>query len=93
MMKNISIRLSLLALVVSILLPVDSSVKQLSSNRRTGVSIAIRSGSPLPTPTPPGLNLVAMSGSPLPTPTPPGLSLVATSGSPLPTPTPPGLAS
>jgi hypothetical protein len=33
MMKNIWIRLSLLALVVSIVLPVNSSVKHLSSNR------------------------------------------------------------
>ena len=93
MMKSIYVRLGFLVLAVLIVLPVNSSVKQLSSNRRAGVSVAIRSGSPLPTPTPPGLILVATSGSPLPTPTPPGLSLVATSGSPLPTPTLPGLAS
>jgi len=76
MMKNISIRLSLLALVVSIVLPVDSSVKQSSSNRQAGVSVAILSGSPLPTPTPPGFNFVAASGSPLPTPTPPGIGVL-----------------
>jgi hypothetical protein len=89
--KNISIRLSLLALAVVILLPVNRSVKILSSNQHAGVSAAILSGSPLPTPTPPGYSLVAKSGSPLPTPTPPRFSLVAKSGSPLPTPTPPGL--
>jgi hypothetical protein len=93
MKKNISIRLGFLVLAISIVLPVNSSVKQLSSNRRAGVSVAIRSGSPLPTPTPPGFSLAATSGSPLPTPTPPGLSIIARSGSPLPTPTPPGFAS
>jgi hypothetical protein len=92
MKENISTRLSLLALAISIVLPVNSSVKQLCSNRHAGVSTAILSGSPLPTPTPPSLNLVATSGSPLPTPTPPSLGLVAASGSPLPTPTPPSLA-
>lgn len=75
MMKNISIRLSLLALEVSIVLPVNSSVKHLSSNRQAGVSVAILSGSPLPTPTPPGLGFVAASGSPLPTPTLPGIGV------------------
>jgi hypothetical protein len=74
MKKNISIRLGFLALAVSIVLPVNSSVKLLSSNRPARVSVAIRSGSPLATPTPPGLSLVATSGSPLPTPTPPGLA-------------------
>ena len=88
MKKIISIRLALYVLAISILLPVNSSVKHLSSNQQAGVTVAILSGSPLPTPTPPGSGLVAKSGSPLPTPTPPGFSVVA-SGSPLPTPTPP----
>jgi hypothetical protein len=94
MMKNISIRLSLLALAVLIVLPVNSSVKQFSSNPQAGASVAILSGSPLQTPTPPGSSVIGRSGSPLPTPTPPppGLSLVEVSGSPLPTPTPPGLS-
>jgi hypothetical protein len=40
------------------------------------------SGSPLPTPTPPGLSLFATSGSPLPTPTPPppGLGVLTVEG-------------
>ena len=76
MMKSISIRLSLLALAVSIVLPVNSSVKQLSSNPQAGVSVAIRSASPLPTPTPPGSSVIGRSGSPLPTPTPPGLGVL-----------------
>jgi hypothetical protein len=93
MMKNISIRLSLLALALLIVLPVNSSVKKISSNPQTGVSVAILSGSPLQTPTPPGSSVIGRSGSPLPTPTPPPPgSLVDVSGSPLPTPTPPGFS-
>jgi hypothetical protein len=71
MKKNISIHLALLALAVSIVLPVNSSVKHLSSNR-AAVSVAVLSGSPLPTPPPPpGFSVLAASGSPLPTPPPP----------------------
>ena len=55
MMKNISVRLALLVFAVLIVLPVDSSVKQLSSNRTAAVSVATLSGSPLPIPNPPGL--------------------------------------
>jgi len=90
MMKNISIRLSLLALVVSIVLPVDSSVKPSSSNRQAGVSVAILSGSPLPTPTPTGSSVIGRRAHLFRLLLPPGIGLVATSGSPLPTPTPPG---
>ena len=72
MKRNFSIHLALLAWVVSILLPVNSSVKQLSSNRAAVVSVAVLSGSPLPTPPPPpGFRVLAASGSPLPTPPPP----------------------
>ena len=93
MKKNISIHLALLAMVVLIVLPVNSSVKQFSSNPQAGVSVAILSGSPLQTHTPPGSSVIGRSGSPLPTPTPPPPgSLVDVSGSPLPTPTPPGFS-
>ena len=71
MMKNISVRLALLVFAVLIVLPVDSSVKQLSSNRTAAVSVATLSGSPLPIPNPPGF--INVSGSPLPIPNPPGL--------------------
>jgi hypothetical protein len=73
MKKNISIRLALLAMLVSIVLPVNSSVKQLSSNRGAAVSPTHLSGSPLPAPPlPPGFSASAASGSPLPAPPPPG---------------------
>jgi hypothetical protein len=72
MKKNISIRLALLAVVISIVLPVNSSVKHLSSNRNAAVSIALLSGSPLPAPPPPpSFSVSAASGSPLPAPPPP----------------------
>ncbi len=72
MKKNISIRLALLAMVVSIVLPVNSSVKHLSSNRAAAVSVAVLSGSPLPAPPPPpGFSASLASGSPLPAPPPP----------------------
>jgi hypothetical protein len=90
MKKIISIRLSLCLLVISILLPVNSSVKHLSSNRAAADSVAILSGSPLPLPTPP--SALRASGSPLPLPTPPGLGVLSVSGSPLPLPTPPGVS-
>jgi len=86
MRKSISIHLALLAIVVSIVLPVYGSVNHLSSNRVVGISVALDSGSPLPMPTPPGFAILNASGSPLPMPTPPGRSA---SGSPLPMPTPP----
>ena len=92
MKKNISIRLALVALAISIVLPVYSSVKHLSSNRAVAVSVAPLSGSPLPAPPPPGFTVSAVSGSPLPAPPPPGfsVSVAAVSGSPLPAPPPPG---
>jgi hypothetical protein len=72
MKRNISIHLALLALIISIVLPVNSSVKHLSSNRGAVVSFAVLSGSPLPTPPPPPrFSGSAISGSPLPTPPPP----------------------
>jgi hypothetical protein len=72
MKKNISVHLALLAMAVLIVLPVNSSVKHLSSNRAAAISVAALSGSPLPTPPPPpGLSVLAASGSPLPTPPPP----------------------
>jgi ABC-type Fe3+-hydroxamate transport system substrate-binding protein len=89
MKKNIILRLALAVLAVLIVLPVNSSVKQLSSNRIVSVSNTLRSGSPLPFPTPPARTAVAVSGSPLPFPTPPARTTVALSGSPLPFPTPP----
>ena len=90
MKKIISIRLSLCVLAISILLPVNSSVKHLSSNRAVAASASVLSGSPLPLPTPPS-GIIA-SGSPLPLPTPPGLGNLSASGSPLPLPTPPVLS-
>jgi hypothetical protein len=72
MKKDVSIRLALLAIVISIVLPVNSSVKHLSSNRAAAVSVALLSGSPLPAPPPPpGFSVLAASGSPLPAPPPP----------------------
>jgi len=72
MKKDVSIRLALLAIVISIVLPVNSSVKHLSSNRAAAVSVALLSGSPLPAPPPPpGFSVSAVSGSPLPAPPPP----------------------
>jgi len=91
MKKNIFLRLAFLVLAVLIVLPVNSSVKQLSSNRIAAVSNTLRSGSPLPFPTPPARATVALSGSPLPFPTPPARTAVAVSGSPLPFPTPPSV--
>jgi hypothetical protein len=73
MKKNISIHLALLAMVVLIVLPVNSSVKHLFSNRAAGVSVALDSGSPLPMPPPPGFAILTASGSPLPMPPPPGM--------------------
>lgn len=90
MAKNLCFRLLYIVLILSILLPVNSLVKQSSSNWTAFASAAVLSGSPLPPPTPPGPSVVALSGSPLPPPTPPGPSVVALSGSPLPPPTPPG---
>ena len=90
MVKNLCLRLASLVLVLSILLPVNSLVKQSSSNWTAPASAAVLSGSPLPPPTPPGPSFLALSGSPLPPPTPPGPSNLAVSGSPLPPPTPPG---
>ena len=93
MMKNISARLAMLVVAVLIVLPVNSSVKHLSSNRVGAVSVAMLSGSPLPMPpTPPRSILLIASGSPLPMPpTPPRSILLSASGSPLPMPpTPPG---
>jgi hypothetical protein len=92
MKKNISIPQAFVALAISIVLPVYSSVKLLSSNRTAAVSVALLSGSPLPAPPPPGSSFFAASGSPLPAPPPPGfsVSVAAVSGSPLPAPPPPG---
>jgi hypothetical protein len=73
MKKNISIRLALVALAISIVLPVYGSVNHLSSNRVVGVSVALDSGSPLPMPPPPGFAILSASGSPLPMPPPPGM--------------------
>ena len=73
MKRNISIHLALLAWVVSILLPVNSSVKQSFSNRYSPVYAAVVSGSPIPIPNPPGrLKVDTSSGSPIPIPNPPG---------------------
>jgi hypothetical protein len=72
MKKIIFVRLALLAFAVSILLPVNSSVKQLFSNRCGAFSVAAPSGNPLPMPTPPGFDVLDASGNPLPMPTPPG---------------------
>ena len=90
MKKNGSIHLVLCALAISILLPVNGSVKHLFSNRAATAPVAVPSGSPLPLPTPP--SALGVSGSPLPLPTPPRLGGLSASGSPLPLPTPPGLS-
>jgi hypothetical protein len=90
MHKNISLRPILLAVALLIVLPVNGSVKHLSSNRAAVVCIAISSGSPLPAPNPPGLSIAGISGSPLPAPNPPGFRVLSASGSPLPAPNPPG---
>jgi hypothetical protein len=90
MMKNILVRFGLLACAILIVLPVNTSVKHLSSNRITSASVAILTGSPLPFPNPPGRDVLALTGSPLPFPTPPGSSVLTTTGSPLPFPNPPG---
>ena len=89
MKKIIGIRLVLFAIAVSILLPVNSSVKQSFSNRPAPVSVAVLSGNPLPIPTPPGFATLSASGNPLPIPTPPGAVILSASGNPLPIPTPP----
>ncbi len=72
MKKIIAIPVLVFAFAVSILLPVNSSVKQFFSNRYAPVYAAIVSGSPVPIPTPPGLSVSSSSGSPVPIPTPPG---------------------
>ncbi len=72
MKKHASVLLALSVFAFLIVLSVNSSVKQSSGNRITSVSVAVLTGSPLPTPTPPGLTLLTVTGSPLPTPTPPG---------------------
>jgi hypothetical protein len=79
-----------LALAISIVLPVNSSVKQCSSNRASAVSVAVLRGSPIPAPPPPGFSISATSGSPIPAPPPPGFNLFTVSGSPIPAPPPPG---
>jgi hypothetical protein len=62
-----------LAFAASILLPVNSSVKQSFSNRYAPVYAAVASGSPIPIPNPPGrLKVDSSSGSPIPIPNPPG---------------------
>jgi hypothetical protein len=71
-MKKIIAIPTVFAFAVSILLPVNSSVKQFFSNRRTTSFVAALSGSPVPIPTPPGLMVDSSSGSPVPIPTPPG---------------------
>ena len=90
MKKNISIHLAMLVLAFSIVLPVDASVKHLSSNGASAISPAVESGSPLPAPPPPGYSVASLSGSPLPAPPPPGFPFLSASGSPLPAPPPPG---
>jgi hypothetical protein len=72
MKKKISIHLAILALAVSIVLPVNTSVKLLSSNRTVAASAAPFSGTPIPIPTPPGFVVLATSGTPIPIPPPPG---------------------
>jgi hypothetical protein len=73
MKKIIAVRPIVFAFAVSILLPVNSSVKQSFSNRYAPVYAAVVSGSPVPIPTPPGrLKVDSSSGSPVPIPTPPG---------------------
>lgn len=92
MTKTLSIRLAVLAFACSILLPVNSSVKLLSSNTAALIPSAAWSGSPLPAPVPnpPLSTLTARSGSPLPAPVPnpPLRQALARSGSPLPAPVP-----
>ena len=73
MKKNISIHLVISVLAISILLPVNSSVKQLFSNRAVGASPALKSGTPIPIPNPPGVAVLSASGTPIPIPNPPGL--------------------
>lgn len=72
MKKIIAVRPIVFAFAVSILLPVNSSVKQFFSNRYAPAHLAVVSGSPVPIPTPPGLKVDSTSGSPVPIPTPPG---------------------
>ena len=72
MKKIIAIPTLVFAFAVSILLPVNSSVKQTFSNCYTPAYVAVVSGSPVPIPTPPGLKVDSSSGSPVPIPTPPG---------------------
>jgi hypothetical protein len=72
MKKNISIRLAMLVLALSIVLPVNTSVKHSSSNRAAAAYTALTSGSPIPAPTPPGFSVLTASGSPIPAPNPPG---------------------
>jgi hypothetical protein len=72
MKRFIALRPIVFAFAVSILLPVNSSVKQSFSNRFAPVYVAVVSGSPVPIPTPPGLTVSNSSGSPVPIPTPPG---------------------
>jgi hypothetical protein len=91
MKKIIATSLVALAFAVSILLPVNSSVKQSFSNRYAPVYAAVVSGSPIPIPNPPGrLEVDSPSGSPIPIPNPPGLKVSSSSGSPIPIPNPPG---
>jgi hypothetical protein len=54
MTKNMLVRFGLLVCAILIVLPVNSSVKHLSSNRSATVSVAVLSGSPIPIPPPPG---------------------------------------
>lgn len=91
MLKNLSVRFGLLLCAALIVLPVNTSVKQLSSNRSAAVSVAALTGSPLPIPDPPGFSVLSATGSPLPIPDPPGFSALSPTGSPLPIPDPPGL--
>lgn len=93
MKKNALIGLAVLTCAVFIVLPVNTSVKHLSSNRSATLSVVALSGAPLPMPTPPGLASLTVSGAPLPMPTPPGFSALGASGAPLPMPTPPGFVS
>lgn len=90
MKRNISIRVALLVLAVSMVLPVNTSVKNLLSNRVEAAATGRQSGSPIPAPTPPRFSVLAVSGSPIPAPRPPGLNVLTASGSPIPAPTPPG---
>ena len=72
MKKIIAVGPIVFAFAVSILLPVNSSVKQSFSNRYAPVYAALVSGSPVPIPNPPGLKIDRSSGSPVPIPNPPG---------------------